>query len=395
MRMGQVQTRDSAVPAVMIHAVSLGEINATRALVQSLQKGRPGLQVIVSTTTETGYERGRQLYGNMSGVTLIRFPLDFSAAVARVLDKLRPSVVVLMELEVWPNFLRQCARRDIPVMVINARLTPHSLKRYRWIAPITRRMFSRLAAVGAQERAYAEQFVSLGVPADRVTVTGTMKFDTAEVGKTVDGADDLALALGLTRGELLWVCGSTGPGEEEIVLQAYQKLLKEFPALRLAIVPRHPDRFDEVARLIEMKGYPLLRRSKGSNEQGNCVILGDTMGELRKFYALATVVLVGRTLVDLGSRQRGSDMIEPAALGKPTVVGPWTQNFAEVMNAFREAQAIHEIPEPEALANAIASILRDPQPADELGRRAQETVTRLQGATARHVEMILDRLPGT
>lgn len=400
-RMGHVPPREGNAPAVLIHAVSMGEINATRALVQQLQAARPGLHVIVSTTTDTGHQRGLQLYGNAPDVTLIRFPLDFTAAVARTLDHLRPDAVVLMELEVWPNFLRQCHRRRIPVMVVNARLTPHSFQRYKWISPVTRRMFSRLAAVAAQERAYADQFASLGVPADRVSVTGTMKFDTAELADTVPGATELASALHLREEEPLWVCGSTGPGEEQLALAAYKELLKDFPTLRLAIIPRHPERFDEVARLIEQGGYPVLRRSSPTFPPSPLphspppILLGDTMGELRKFYALATVVLVGRTLVDLGHRQRGSDMIEPAALAKPTIVGPWTHNFAEVMNAFRSANAIYEIPSPSSLATTIASILRDPTAAAETARRAQDTVRQNKGATAAHVQLILRHLTPT
>lgn len=395
-RMGHIPPRPGQAPAVMVHAVSMGEINATRALVKSLQDARPGLHVIVSTTTDTGYERGKQLYGNAPDVTLIHFPLDFTAAVSRTLDNLRPHVVVLMELEVWPNFLRQCGRRNIPVMVVNARLTPHSYIRYKWVAPVARAMFSRLAVVGAQEQAYADQFVSLGVPKDRVTVTGTMKFDTAEVGDTVPGASDLAASLNLRPDEPLWVCGSTGPGEEQIILDAYRDLLKDFPTLRLAIIPRHPERFDEVAKLIEQGGYALVRRSRVAGSQqpvasSNPVILGDTMGELRKFYALATVVLVGRTLVDLGHRQRGSDMIEPAALAKPTIVGPWTHNFAEVMNAFRSANAIYEIPHGSTLHTSVAEILRDPDLSATKARRGQGVVRQGKGATAHHVQMILAR----
>jgi len=171
--------------------------------------------------------------------------------------------------------------------------------------------------------------------------------------------------------------------------------LKEFPTLRLAIIPRHPERFDAVAQLIQQSGFPVIRRSAGtvtpSTQTG--IMLGDTMGELRKFYALATIVLVGRTLLDLGHRQRGSDMIEPAALAKPTVVGPWTQNFAEVMTAFRTADAIREVRTPGGVTATIAALLRDSPAASDLGRRAQRVVVNQRGATARNVRLILDRLP--
>jgi 3-deoxy-D-manno-octulosonic-acid transferase len=396
-RMGHVEARLGSEPAVMIHAVSLGEMNATRAMVAKLRELRPGLQFILSTTTDTGFNRGVELYGSAGDCRVVRYPLDFSSAVARVLDELKPSLVVLMELEVWPNFLVHCGRRGIPVLLVNGRLTPSSFRNYKWAGPITAKMFRRLERVCAQEQTYADRFLALGAPADRVRVTGTMKFDNAQVADRIDGADALAEAVGLHPGdEPIWVCGSTGPGEEQIVLDAYRLLLANHPKLRLVIVPRHPERFDEVATLIQSAGFTLLRRSNRQSAIGNpqSVILGDTMGELRKFFSLADVVLVGRTLVDLGPRQHGSDMIEPAALAKPVIVGPFTGNFAEPMNAFRAANAIEEIQDPNQLAPAVERLLTDRSAAAAMGRRAQEVVRTNQGATQRHVDLILEQLNG-
>jgi 3-deoxy-D-manno-octulosonic-acid transferase len=383
----------------MIHAVSLGEMNATRAMVAKLRQARPGLQFVISTTTETGFNRGNELYGSAPDCRVIRYPLDFTSAVARVLDHLKPAVVVLMELEVWPNFIRQCVKRGIPVLLVNGRLTESSYRHYRYAKPLAAAMFRRLALLCAQDQAYADRFASLGAPKDRLRVTGTMKFDTAQVADRIDGADYLAKELGLdAANESLWVCGSTGPGEEQIVLDAYRSLLASRPTLRLAIIPRHPERFDEVARLIESSGFPLVRRSNLKSEISDSrshtpVLLGDTMGELRKFYRLADVVLVGRTLVDLGPRQHGSDMIEPAALAKPVVVGPYTGNFAEVMNAFRAADAMREVREPGELASAVERLLASPDESAAMARRAQDVVRREQGATDRHVDLILQHLP--
>jgi 3-deoxy-D-manno-octulosonic-acid transferase len=223
-----------------------------------------------------------------------------------------------------------------------------------------------------------------------------MKFDNAHVADCIDGADGLAKAVGLRPGaEPIWICGSTGPGEEPIVLDAYRSLLSKHPKLRHVIVPRHPERFDEVARLIESAGFPLLRRSNPKSEISNLkspVILGDTMGELRKFYSLADVVLVGRTLVDLGPRQHGSDMIEPAALAKSVIMGPFTGNFAEPMNAFRAARAIEEIQMPDELASVVDRLLSDSAESVAMGRRAQDVVRQGQGATQRHVDLILEQL---
>lgn len=410
-RMGQIER--SAGPAagrkcVMLHAVSVGELNAAAGLVSGLRERYPGVHLVISTTTETGSQRAAAVYAEAADVTLIRYPLDFSAAVARVLGGLRPDLVILMELELWPNFISSCHRRGVPVIVANGRITESSFRNFRIGSWLTRRMFGRLAAVGAQEQTYADRFITLGSRPEKTVVTGTMKFDTASTDGNVTGAAELAAEMGLR--PPLWVAGSTGPGEEEIVLAAYRLLLPEFPDLQLAIIPRKPERFDEVAVLIDRGGFVCVRRSMGEGLWalgfGLCegadqssflspkpqalrpIFLGDTMGELRKFYAAAAVVFVGRTLVDLGEKQHGSDMIEPAALGKPTIVGPFTGNFAEVMNAFRAADAMVELAAnttAAGLAGAVATLLRDP---GELGDRARRVVDSHRGATARTMRLI-------
>ena len=421
-RMGRMATRQGSGPAVMIHAVSLGEINATRSLIDRLRQERPGLQFVVSVTTDSGFVRGRELYGDTADVSLVRYPLDFSSAIDRLLDAMRPSVVVLLELEVWPNFMRQCARRKIPVILINGRITPASFRRYRLARPLVRTMFSQIDRACVQDATYAQRFEQLGIANDRISVTGTMKFDTAPVGEHLAGQEELAAAVGLSGGGRIWVCGSTGPGEEMLILPIYRRLLQRRPDLRLVIVPRKPERFDEVADLIGAQGFALVRRSqtltptlsgstafgseaqarreltevrstgRGGVEGAPAVILGDTIGELRKFYAMADVVFVGRSLVDLGDRQHGSDMIEPAALGKATIVGPFTANFADAMQQFLAADAMVVVPDAAALEQSVAKMLEHPANAAALGQRACQVVRQQQGATERHVRIILDTL---
>jgi 3-deoxy-D-manno-octulosonic-acid transferase len=301
-----------------------------------------------------------------------------------------------MELEVWPNFVAHCGRRNIPVLLINGRLTESSFRNYRRFRPLLAPTFRRLGLVCAQDQSYADRFIQLGTAPDRVRVTGTMKFDTAQIVEHVEGVAELAGAVGLKPGEEpVWVCGSTGPGEEEIVLASYRELLATHPRLRLVIVPRHPERFDQVAGVIRDTGFGLLRRSwaeLATGDRASAVILGDTMGELRKFYGLADVVFVGRSLVDLGPRQHGSDMIEPAALAKPVIVGPFTHNFADAMSKLRRADAVRVVPDGAALRAAVSATLSDPASAAEMGRRARDVVRREQGATARHAEAILAAL---
>jgi 3-deoxy-D-manno-octulosonic-acid transferase len=410
-RMAHEPGRQTSHPAVMIHAVSLGEINATTELVRLIESARPELRFIISTTTTVGFERAQELYGKNPKATVVRYPLDFSSAVRRLIDAQRPTVAVLMELELWPNFAQACAHHEIPLLIINGRITQRSYRRYRMASLVTKPMFRKVSYVCAQEDTYLDRFIHLGVSEDRVRVTGVMKFDTAQIANEIAGADQLATEVGLhPQKEKIWVCGSTGPGEEQIVLDAYADLLRSYPGLRLAIIPRKPDRFDEVAELIRSRGYTLVRRSqnKGSpmrtQEPTSAatdappIVLGDTMGELRKFYSMADLVFVGRTLVDLGQKQHGSDMIEPAALAKPVIVGPFTTNFAEAMNRFREAGAMREIhPSKEvlpsqALRDAATELLSDPAKATEMGKFAQEVVRKNQGATARNVETILSYL---
>jgi 3-deoxy-D-manno-octulosonic-acid transferase len=395
-----------AAHCVIIHAVSLGEMNATRALVAQLKVARPDLRFLVTVTTDTGYARGQELYGNNPRVTLARYPLDLSTFVRRLLDNQRPVAVVLMELEVWPNFVLLCERRGIPVILVNGRLTESSFRTYRLGGTVVRRMFRRLSDVCVQDAAYAERFKVLGARPESVQVTGTMKFDTADAGDRVPGDAELATEVGLLPGkEPIWICGSTGPSEEQIVLGVYRQLLATTPSLRLVLVPRHPERFDAVADLIRAHGFPLVRRSStksrpfdasrdhaDATQKSPPVVLGDTMGELRKFYSLADVVFVGRSLVDLGQRQRGSDMIEPAALAKPVIIGPWTQNFFDVVRQLKAAEAIIEVTTADELRDAVWRVLAGAETAATMSRRAQAVVRSQQGATARHVEVILKKV---
>jgi 3-deoxy-D-manno-octulosonic-acid transferase len=400
-RMGEVPARNLSDSAVMVHAVSVGEINATTALIRRLREMMPDLQFIVSTTTQKGFEQGQRLYGKAPDVTLIRYPLDFSSGVQRVLDRLRPALVVLMELEIWPNFLRHCEQRNIPVIVANARMSTASYRRYRWVKPLVASMFRRVNRICAQNEEHARRFIELGAPPDSVVIAGNMKFDTATIADRIDGDAELAAAVGLFPGpQTIWVCGSTGPGEEPIILRVYRQLLGRFNRLRLVIVPRKPERFDEVAELIEAMRFHSVRRSSGQPPVADGgmvppVVLGDTMGELRKFYSIADVVFVGRSLVDLGSKQHGSDMIEPAALAKPVVVGPWTGNFKDVMRKLHQAQGVLIAEDESQLQESIALLLNSPGQAMAIGQRAQTVVQREQGATERHVQIILELLQNT
>ncbi len=380
-RFGYISLRPTERPRIWVHAVSLGEVNATIGIVEQLSTRFPDRQVVISTTTDTGYARACTLYG---AERVFRFPLDFSRVVRRVLDRLHVELIVLMELEVWHNLVHQADRRGIPIAVANGRLTARSARRLARLGPFARSMFERLAWVGAQDDEIAARFTSLGVSQERVQVLGSLKWDTAAVGQSVDGADALAEALGLDRERPLWVCGSTGPGEEEVVLDAYRQLTNEGLRISLAIVPRKPERFDEVARLIVRKRFRPIRRTgraDGSgtpvDRDGSEVILGDTLGELRKFYSLATTVLIGRSQVPLG----GSDPMAHAAWAKPILAGPHLENFAIAAAALADCGALRTIRTTDELAQRVKADCSDLAGARAAGAAARATVTCHQGAT--------------
>jgi len=393
-RFGAVPRRYGLQPTIWIHGVSLGEVNAARTLVAELHNQLPDYRVVVSSTTATGIAAARRIFAPAHMV--FRWPLDFSLSVRMALGRIRPAMVVLMEGEVWPNFVSACRKRRVPVAVVNGRMSADKgYPGYRRLGPLAARLFGGVTAFGVQDASYAERFASLGVEPDRLHVTGMMKFDTAEVAERLDGQDALAEALGVTAEQKLIVAGGTGPGEEEIVLGVFAELKARHGDARLAIVPRKPERFAEVARLIASRGFEVVRRSeRGDGAEGgvptDAVILGDTMGELRKFYALGSAVFVGRSLVEMG----GSDMIEAAALGKATAFGPHTFNFPQA-----DALAAHgcvRVADAGELTGQLDAWLSDVAAADAAGRAAQDYVRSAQGATKRNVEMIcrvLDRVP--
>lgn len=394
-RLGSIPARAGDRRCVWIHAVSLGEVNATRSLVAELARRRPDLDVVISATTDTGIAAARSHY---AGRLVFRYPLDFSFAADRALRRVRPDVVVLMELEAWPNFIELCARRGIPVGVANGRITEEkSMRRFNRpvIRGLARRMFARLSFVGAQNQTYADRFRRLGARDGAVRVIGNLKYDTAVIADSIPGDAELATAMGIDRSRPLIVAGSTGPGEEAMLLDAFDELRRGVPGVQLAIIPRKPERFDEVARLIESRGCDCRRRSRlpdgaaSPSANGPVVFLGDTMGELRKFYSLADAVFVGRSLAPLG----GSDPIEIAALARPICYGPHMENFADAAAELEAVCAAIRLDNASELTPALSRLLADREGAAGMARRAREVVRRNAGATSRAVELILAALP--
>jgi len=374
---------------LLIHAVSVGEVNAARGLVAELQR-RHGddLRIVISVTTNTGTARARSLYKPRH--TVVRYPLDFTCCVRRFLDTVRPTAVALVELEVWPNFLDECDRRGIGVAVINGRLSERSYRRYRLIRPLVAGTFGKLAAAAVQDDACAERFAGLGVPRERIEITGTMKWDNAKIADDVDGSAALAAAMGIDRDRPLVVAGSTGPGEEAMLVEELDGLTDgEGRAAQLMCVPRKPERFDEAAvamgEPVRRSKYPDGERREHS-EAGRFLL--DTMGELNKAYALADVVVVGRSF----SPQWGSDMMEPIALGKPTVIGPNTADFADVMTKLLAGGGIVQLSGRAEVRAAVAGLLGTER-GRALAERGRAVIREQQGATQRYAALV-ERLAG-
>jgi 3-deoxy-D-manno-octulosonic-acid transferase len=361
-------------PRLLLHAVSVGEVSALRELVPALERDA---QVVLSATTDTGLARARDLFAGVCDV--VRYPLDFSWSVRRFLEAVRPDAVGLVELELWPNFVRACVERGVPVAVINGRLSERSFRGYRRVRAALRPTFARLALAAVQDGAYAARFIAMGVPADRCTITGSMKWDSARIADDAPGAAALARDLGIDRSRPLIAAGSTAQDEEALLHTACP------PGVQLLCAPRKPEHFDDAAA--SMPGCRRRSRLRPGTAPGpgNDRFLLDTIGELRSAYALADVVVMGRSFGSL----HGSDPIEPAALGKPVIVGPRMGDFASITQTLLDAGAILQV-DRGSLASTIESLIRDPARRADLAQRARACIRANQGATERHRAMLIE-----
>ena len=397
-------------PRVLVHGVSVGETNALEPFVEALAASHPAPDVVVSASTVTGFELAGRIHAGHREV--VRFPLDFTWMVARFLDSIRPELAVLGELELWPSFLAACARRRIPVCVVNGRLSERSYRGYRRWGILARGMFRQLAWVSAQTETYRDRFVALGVPEDRVVVGGSLKWDAALKEPDPREAEALAAALGIDGDRPLIVAGSTGPGEEEVLLRGLPE------GCQLLLAPRRPERWDEVAGLVPgmmrrsgsvgmgRDGQSLIRDGQnmrdggltmlegGHGPGGGCsrrarspsVFLLDTIGELPAAYLLADAVFVGRSLAPMG----GSNPLEAVALGKPAAIGPYHENFAGVVAELVAAEGLVVSADPMAV---ISRWLEDPVAVDRVVAGGRGALERNRGSAERAAEGVLSALP--
>jgi 3-deoxy-D-manno-octulosonic-acid transferase len=372
-----------------IHCVSVGEVLAAKPVVLSIQKARPQLPVVCSTVTLTGQALAQKELSRLAAI--FYFPFDWNFSVKRFLSRVQPRAVVLMETELWPNFLKACARRKIPVFVANGRISDRSLRRYRRVKMLTASMLHQMTAIGTQSHEDKNRFLELGADERRVRVTGNIKFDfpAPELEPHRDLLSKIKSTLRLDQGVVTIVVGSSMKGEEPHFLSAFTKVRQAISDTRMILAPRHPERFGEVADLLEASGVTFARRTELDGSLSVDVVLLDTIGELRAVYSLATVAVVGGSFL---LPHGGHNPLEPAAFGKAIIFGTEMSNFREIAQLFLHEQAARQSTL-ESLPGALIELLQNTRARNILGQRAASTFRQNQGATDNTMDFLLPGIP--
>jgi len=370
--------------SLWVHAVSVGEVNAAEPLIKALRADYPNAPLVVTTVTPTGSARVHQLFGD--SVFHVYLPYDLPFSVHRFLQQVRPRLALIVETEIWPNLYFGCRRRGIPLMIVNARLSERSLRGYAPLRALLRSALGCVRQIAAQSRTDAARYRLLGADPALITVSGNMKFDMP----VPDGAVDKGAALREQWGRLrpVWIAASTHEGEELSVLEAHLEVLRRFPDALLLIAPRHPERFRVVENSVHSLGFTLATRSADEAPGGaHQVFVIDTMGELMPFYAAADLAFVGGSLVPIG----GHNVLEPAALSRPVLVGPHTFNFEEITLTLIREGAAKRVSRGEQLGVDVLGLLRDTERREHMGRVARVVFDSERGAV-RRVMTLIDRL---
>jgi 3-deoxy-D-manno-octulosonic-acid transferase len=366
--------------AIWLHAVSVGETAAAIPLIKGLQARYPHCPVLVTTMTPTGSDCVNKTFGDR--VYHAYVPYDLPSSVRRFMLRVRPCVCIIMETELWPNLLAACQKNRVPVCLANARLSQRSFQRYRMIAGLVRAMLQNIDLIAAHHATDAERFIQLGAPKEKIVVTGNIKFDLTLPSDLPDRSAALRATLGKTR--FIWIAASTHEGEDEIILAAHQQIRTRDPHALLILVPRHPERFDRIAKL---SGQMFVTRRRSLQEActvDTAVYLADTMGELLLLYCAADVAFVAGSLVPRG----GHNVIEAAALGRPILSGPHLFNFAEISAEFELAQALIKVKDANGLTEALSRLMQKPALREQMGARALQVATAHRGALAKQLSGI-------
>jgi len=381
-----------AEESIWIHAVSVGEALTARALAADLKARYPRLRLFLSTTTMAGQQVARRSVSNVDAV--FYFPFDWTVIVRRTLRLVRPRLFIMMETEIWPNLLRECRRRGVRTAMINGRISNRSYPRYRLIRPFIRRVLGDVDRFCVQSEESARRLIDLGADPARVSVTGSLKFDSLELpAPTAHGRprDRVLRFFQLPPSRTVLVAGSTLRGEEAFVLRAFARIKTSMPGALLILAPRQPERFVEVERLAREAGFATVRRSElpiDAEPRAEVVVL-DTIGELAQLYQLATAVFVGGSLVDHG----GHNILEPAIFGKPIVFGPYMHNFKEIAEAFVANDAAIQLASERELDETLVGLVTDPVRRARLGAAARALVAANRGAKTKTLDVIAALLP--
>ena len=368
---------------IWIHLVSVGEVMAARPFVEEMRRRFPEKEWVVTTVTPTGREVA-QKHLRDSRTEVIYLPWDLGPVVERALKTVRPALFLSFETELWPVLFDTLGRTGIPVAVVNGRISPRAYRRYLWVRPLMRRVLSPVGLFLTQSPQDARRYAALGAAKDRVVVSGNLKWDLRVASPNGAPPEQLRALLGMNGAQRLWTAGSTHPGEERMVFQAYGRLKGKHPELRLLVAPRHPERAAEVEQEARRAGLKIARRSQLSGAGGDTVILLDTVGELAAFYQISELVFIGGSLVPHG----GHNLAEPASLGRSILTGPHLENFQAIAGSLQQAKGMRVVRTPEELEQAAGQLVRDPLQARDLGLRAQAVFHENQGAVRRTAELI-------
>ena len=380
-----------AEESIWVHAVSVGEVLAARPIVAGLKARYPPLRVFLSTTTMSGQKLARSV-SDADGV--FYFPFDFTFIVRKTLNLVKPRLFVMVETEIWPNLLRECRRRNVRTALVNGRISPRSFPRYRIIRPFMRRVLGDIDRFCVQSEETARRLGKLGADASRVTVTGSLKFDSLDPSTAPGrGRERVVRFFRISQGRLVFVAGSTSKGEEEAVIRAFNRVRTTQAGNNalLILAARHPERFADVERLCQREGLSTKRRSDlpiDSEPRVDAVIL-DTIGELAQLYQIATAVFVGGSLVPAG----GHNILEPAVHGRPIIFGPHMDNFAEIADAFLTKGAAIQVRTDRELEDAVVSLMADPVRRMRLGAAARALVDENRGSKDKTLNVLAELLP--
>lgn len=367
---------------IWVHAVSVGESLTAIPLIKLLQQRYPTIPITVTNETVTGAERIRVELGN--SVTQLYFPYDLPLVLKKFFNALQPKLLILLETELWPNILAACQLYQVPVALVNARLSERSAKAYRRILPVIRKMLKSIDVIAAQFQADVDRFVDLGFPAEKIHVTGSLKFDLTLPPRLSEQAQRLRKSWGENR--LVWIAASTHPGEEELILQAFTEVRQSFPDLLLVSVPRHVNRVPQLVQLYSSQDYKIIKRSEhNESEMADAdIFIGDTMGELLIFYAAADLAFVGGSLVEKG----GQNPLEPAAVGLPILTGPHTFNFATITEQLKRRNVEIQVNNATELAEQVIALLYNPARRQQKANEAKKFVVQNKGSALKQMQLI-------